>query len=103
MHITVTMLRRGGFRIRSDYQEITGNLVIEERRVREGMTRLAAEIQTPGAMLGSGPHTAAVLFDPQIRCWRGATFKLNGWEILDWKGEGRQLVVQEWACRIEGF
>jgi len=54
-------------------------------------------------MVGPGDDVLAVLFDPEIRSWRGGTFKLNGWEIIDWKREGRQLVIQEWACRIEGF
>lgn len=103
MQITATLLRRNGFRVQSGNQLITGELVIGERRIREGMMRLAAEIQAPGAMLGNGAQTLAILYDPEIRCWRGATFKLNGWEIVEWKGEGRQLVVQEWACRIEGF
>ena len=103
MQITATLLHRNGFRVQSGHQIITGELVIQERRIREGMNRLAAEILAPGAMLGKGAHTIAVLFDPEIRCWHGATFKLNGWEIIDWKGDGRQLVVQEWACRVDGF
>lgn len=103
MQVTVTLLRRNGFRIQTDNRQVSGQLVIAERRVRDGMLRLAAEIQTPGPMLGDGPSIIALLFDPTIRNWRGASFKLNGWEIIDWKGEGRQLVVQEWACTIEGF
>ena len=103
MRITATLLRQNGFRVQSGNQTITGELVIEQRRIREGMMRQAAEIQEPGAMLGNGALTLAMLYDPEIRCWRGATFKLNGWEIIDWKGDGRQLVVQEWACRVDGF
>jgi len=103
MKVTVTLLRRNGFRIQTDNRQVSGQLVIAERRVRDGMLRLAAEIQTPGPMLGDGPSIIALLFDPTIRNWRGASFKLNGWEIIDWKGEGRQLVVQEWACTIDGF
>lgn len=103
MQITATLLRHNGFRIQTGNQQISGQLVIEERRIRDGMLRLAAEIQAPGAMLGNGARVLAVLFDPQIRVWRGAGFKLNGWEIIEWKGEGRQLVVQEWACCIDGY
>jgi hypothetical protein len=103
MQVTVTLLRRNGFRIQTDNLQVSGQLVIAERRVRDGMLRLAAEIQTPGPMLGDGPSIIALLFDPTIRNWRGANFKLNGWEIIDWKGEGRQLVIQEWACTIDGF
>lgn len=83
--------------------QVAGQLAIAERRIREGMLRLAAEIQEPGPMLGDGPRILALLFEPEIRAWRGSSFKLNGWEIIDWKGEGRQLVVQEWACTIDGF
>jgi len=103
MRITVTLLRENGFRVKTRARELTGQLVIEECRIREGMVRLAAEIKEPGASLGEGGRTLAVLFDPEIRCWHGATFKLNGWEIIDWKGDGRQLVIQEWACRVDGF
>jgi len=52
MQITATLLRRNGFRVQSGNQTITGELVIQERRIRQGMNRLAAEIQAPGAMLG---------------------------------------------------
>lgn len=103
MKVTATLLRRNGFRIQKDNRQIAGELVIAERRIRDGMLRLAAEIQAPGAMLGDGPRVLAILFDPEIRAWRGASLKLNGWEIIEWKGEGRQLVVQEWACSIDGY
>ena len=103
MKVTATLLRRNGFRIQKDNQQIAGELVIAKRRIRDDVLRLAAEIQAPSAMLGDGPRVLAVLFDPEIRAWRGANFKLNGWEIIEWKGEGRQLVVQEWACCIDGY
>lgn len=106
MHVFVTPLRRNGFRIPArdlGSSEISGDLVIQERAISPTQARKAAEVRTHGSQLASGDQLLAVLFDPEIRCWHGATFKLNGWEVIDWKGEGRQLVVQEWACRIEGF
>lgn len=103
MRITITKLRHNGFRKKPENHELSGRLIIHERHVGESVKRLAAELRGLNSMMGGGDQVLAVLFDPQIRCWRGATFKLNGWEIIEWKGEGRQLVVQEWACRIEGF
>lgn len=103
MRITITLLRQNGFRVSTEYRELSGQLFIHERHVSQSATRLAAELHGPSSMMGKGENLLAVLFDPKIRSWQGATFKLNGWEIIDWKGDGRQLVVQEWACRIDGF
>lgn len=103
MHVTVALLRENGFRVKSRHRELTGQFVIHERLIREGQKRRVAELQAPGALLGNGAVTLATLYDPEIRLWTGATFKLNGWEIINWKGDGLQLVVQEWACRIEDF
>lgn len=103
MHITATLLRQNGFRLNKENREISGQLIIHERRITETAIRLAAELHGPAAMKANDERVLAVLFDPEIRSWQGSTFKLNGWEIIDWKGEGRQLVVQEWACRIDGF
>ena len=106
MRVFVTPLRRNGFRIPArdlGSSELSGDLVIQERAISSTQSRKAAEVRKYGSQLSSSDQVLAVLFDPEIRCWRGATFKLNGWEVIDWKGEGRQLVVQEWACRIDGF
>lgn len=103
MHITATLLRQNGFRLNKENRQISGQLIVHERRISETASRLAAELHGPSAMKASDEQVLALLFDPEIRSWHGTTFKLNGWEIIDWKGEGRQLVVQEWACRIDGF
>lgn len=106
MLVVVTPLRKNGFRIPSrdlGSCEIAGDLIVQERRISETQSRTAAEIRKKGIQIANDDQVLAVLFDPEIRSWRGATFKLNGWEVIDWKGNGRQLVVQEWACRIDGF
>ncbi len=103
MRVTITQLRHNGFRKSLENHEFSGQLIIQERHVGQGAKRLAAEVHGASSMLGSGDQVLAVLFDPVIRSWHGATFKLNGWEIINWKGDGRQLVIQEWSCRIEGF
>lgn len=103
MLVTVTLLRQNGFRLNKENRELSGQLVIHERRISETASRLAAELHGPSAMKSNHDQVLAVLFDPEIRSWLGSTFKLNGWEIIEWKSEGRQLVVQEWACRIDGF
>ena len=103
MRVTITQLRHNGFRVKTENRELSGQLFIHDRHVGESMKRLAAELHGLNSVAGSGDQVLAVLFDPEIRSWHGAMFKLNGWEIVDWKGDGRQLVIQEWACRIEGF
>lgn len=103
MRVSITQLRHNGFRKSTENHELSGQLIIQQRHIGQGAKRLAAELYRPSTTLVSGDQALAVLFDPEIRSWHGATFKLNGWEIIDWKGDGRQLVIQEWACRIEGF
>lgn len=106
MFVVVTPLRKNGFRTPArDLAgcDISGDLVIGQRWITSTQSRLAAEIRKHGSQASGDDEILAVLFDPAIRSWRGANFKLNGWEIREWKGEGRQLVVQEWACRIDGF
>ena len=103
MRVSITQLRHNGFRKSTGNHELSGHLIIQERHVGQGVKRLAAELHELNSITCSGDQVLAVLFDPEIRSWHGATFKLNGWEIIDWKGDGRQLVIQEWACRIEGF
>lgn len=106
MLVVVTPLRKNGFRIPArDLAEcdISGDLVIGQRWVTSTQSRLAAEIRKHGSQLPGEDQILMVLFDPEIRSWRGSTFKLNGWEVLEWKDEGRQLVLQEWACQIQGL
>ena len=107
MRVAVTPLRKHGFRIPnrdlSANVELIGELLILNRWVSNTKTRLAAELRKGGSTVSGDSNLLAVLYEPVIKGWMGANFNLTGWEILDWKEEGRQIVVQEWACRIDGF
>lgn len=107
MFISVTPLRKNGFRreqrdLRTDAQ-ICGDFCILDRRISATQTRKAAELRKRGVVNADDSNLLAVLYEPQLKSWRGGTFNLTGWEIIDWLDTGRQIVIQEWACRIEGF
>lgn len=107
MQVEITPLRKNGFKLsgkaNQSHTQIHGNLTIGPRWVSSTQTRLAAELRCLGSVLQGDESLIAVIYEPQIKGWRGSGFNLTGWEIVDWKGDGRQIVMQEWACTIIGW
>jgi hypothetical protein len=107
MQVEIQPLRINGFKMptRSHGADtlLRGELIIGHHWLSKSQTRLAAQLRKPGVSISGDEYLLAVLYEPQIKGWRGAGFGLTGWEILDWKSDGRQIVLQEWACWILGF
>lgn len=105
MQIKATPLRHNGFKLSfkdaSAREPLSGELIIHQRWVSETKTRLAAEIRKAGSVIEDEANLVALLYEPKVSHLQGAMFRLTGWEIINWKTEGRQLVVQEWACTID--
>jgi len=103
VHVEVYPLRRNGFKIpdrdQRTGQPMRGHLAIGNHWITQTKTKLAATIRrepgctSPDAVLG-------VLFDPVVKSLEGHVLLISGWELIDWKGDGRQAVVQEWVCSL---
>lgn len=104
MQVEIHPLRRNGFRIPNREhgrgEPLRGTLVIEACWLTETQKRRAAILYRHGTHSAAKEHIIAKLFEPEIKMLAGARFVLTGWELVEWKEQGRQIVMQEWPCLV---
>ncbi len=103
MQVVAYPRRRSGFMIPVREQRsrspVAGHLVIGDYWITQAKARPAAVIwRDPSS--STAEDVQAILFDPVIKSLRGSAMVLSGWEIIDWRLGGRQVVVQEWIVEF---
>ena len=105
MKVAMYPRRRAGFKIPDREwrlgEPVRGYLSIADRWITKTQTRLSASIAPDPSKVG-GKDALAVIYDPQVKSLRGSVLVIAGWELIDWKNDGRQFVLQEWVCELGG-
>jgi hypothetical protein len=100
MIVNVYKVREAGFKIPSreaDCQHpMKGALRLERLWVSDTRTKRALVLRKVSDVTSNG--LISVLYEPDMTALGDSWMRFKGWEILEYLGRGRQLVVQEWRC-----
>lgn len=90
--------RRAGFKIPESERTTPtrGTIALESVWVTETRTKPAMVLHVLNG--GGLRNVKAILYEPELVALGGDVVRFKGWELIDYPGQGKQAVIQEWRC-----